>query len=87
MRSTFQKMLQKAAAFTILFGGLLVMGGALTTARADDDCYRRIDKQEYKLRRDIERHGFNSRQADRDRRELAEMRERCGPRDHSYDRR
>jgi len=87
MRSTLKMMLRKTAVVAVLFGGLLAIGGAMTAARADDDCYRKIDKQEYKLQRDIERHGFNSRQADRDRRELAEMRERCGPRDHGYDRR
>jgi len=82
MRPTLKKIIQKAAVLTVLLGGFVAMGGMATTARADDDCYRKIDQQEYKLQRDIDRHGFNSRQADRDRRELAELRERCGPRDH-----
>jgi hypothetical protein len=82
MRPTFKKIIQQAAVLTVLLGGFVAMGGIATTARADDDCYRRIDQQEQKLRRDIDRHGFNSRQADRDRRELAHLRGRCGPHDH-----
>jgi hypothetical protein len=87
MRSTFMMNIRRAVVLTVLLGGFTAMAGFAATARADDDCYRRIDKQEYKLQRDIERHGFHSRQADRDRRELAELRERCDRRYNGYDRR
>lgn len=77
MFTTLKNLMKKATVLTVLTGGIVVLGGFATTARADDDCYRKIDKQEYKLQRDIDRHGFYSRQADRDRRDLAELRERC----------
>jgi hypothetical protein len=86
MLDTIKKITRKAAVLTVLLGGLVVLGGAATTFRAADDCYRRIDQQEYKLQRDIDRHGFHSRQADHDRQKLAELRERCG-RYHGYDHR
>lgn len=79
MRSKLTKIIQKTAVITVLLGGLVAMGGTITTARAYDGCNRRIDRQEDKLQRDIARHGFHSWQADRDRRELADLRYRCGP--------
>lgn len=58
----------------VLLGGILLSG---TTAQAAN-CADRISKQESKLRRDIERHGFFSRQAENDRSKLQSARASCG---------
>ncbi|MFY9583302.1 MAG: hypothetical protein WAR21_02280 [Candidatus Acidiferrales bacterium] len=58
----------------VLLGGIMLSG---TTAQAAN-CGDRISKQEGKLRRDIERHGYNSRQAENDRRQLQSIRASCG---------
>ncbi len=88
------KMLLKTTLVSALAGGFLLLGGA-TTARADrvDSCYRNVQKWEYKLDRDINRHGFYGRQVGHDRHELAEARENCERRfgyhwrgRHDYDR-
>jgi len=60
-------------------GGTLMLGAALLpsgTAQARD-CSDRVRSEEIKLRRDIERHGFFSRQAAQRREKLNELRERC----------
>ena len=51
----------------------------------DHECRERIEKAEAKLRREIDRHGERSRQAEKRRHELDEARERCrGDRDRDY---
>jgi Ni/Co efflux regulator RcnB len=71
------KTLLKSTLAASLAGGLLLFGGA-ATARADDDtCQRNVEKWESRLNRDIERHGNDSRQANHDRHELREAREKC----------
>jgi len=72
------KMLLKATLAAALAGGFLLLAGA-TPARAEDfgSCRRNIDKWQYRLDRDIHRHGAYSRQANHDRRELAVTRENC----------
>jgi hypothetical protein len=74
------KAFANTAMAVVLAGGLLMFGGAVMTARADDDlggCRRNVDKWEDRLDRDIHRHGFDSRQANHDRHELNEAREDC----------
>ena len=63
-------------------GGAMLLGGALLpggTAQAQDrhQCFERLRREEWRLERDIERHGFHSRQAQRDRRRIHELRDRC----------
>jgi hypothetical protein len=72
------KMLLNTTLASVLAGGFLLLGGA-TTIRADDfdSCHRNVDKWEDKLERDIQRHGYDSRQANYDRHELGEARESC----------
>jgi len=63
---------------TAALGGVLLFGGAAAQARdRDDKCFERMRREEIKLDRDIQRHGFNSRQARHDREKLREARERC----------
>jgi hypothetical protein len=59
--------------------GALVMFAIAGTANAADraDCYRDIQRQEIRVDRAIDRHGFRSRQAEHERYELARLRERC----------
>jgi hypothetical protein len=55
-------------------------------ARADhrdrqQDCWRKIEKEEHKLHRDTRRHGWFSRQAQHRREKIARLRHECGRRD------
>jgi hypothetical protein len=72
------KILWKTALASVLAGGLLLSGGAMT-ARADDyhSCRQNVEKWESRLDHDINHHGVYSRQANHDRHELAEARESC----------
>lgn len=54
--------------------------GSSLPARAEDKCDRDIHKAEDKLRDAIERHGEHSKQAEKRRHELDEVRHRCGDR-------
>jgi hypothetical protein len=67
----------------VLIGASLLLGGSvIVQAQAPPPrpyhCERRIREAEANLQRAIARHGANSRQAERRRRELAEVRARCG---------
>lgn len=59
--------------------GAVAFAGA-PRAQANDgyDCQRRINKAEWKLEEAIDRHGYRSRQANHERHELQEERDRCG---------
>jgi hypothetical protein len=66
----------------VVLGASLMMGGSMTMqAQTPADrhyrCERRIRRAEANLDRAIARHGANSRQAARRRRELAEVRAHC----------
>jgi len=53
-------------------------GAAQASGRdRDDACYRKIHNEERELDRAINRHGYYSRQADHERRELDKLRDRC----------
>ncbi len=72
----------RAALLRAALGGAILLGGALLpsgTAQAQgrQQCFERLRREEWRLERDIERHGFRSRQAQRDRRRIHELRERC----------
>jgi hypothetical protein len=74
-------MKRKSMMFAMVLGALVMFGGA-GTVRADnrdrdDACYRKVREEERELNRAIERHGFNSRQADHERRDLEKAREKC----------
>lgn len=77
----------------IVLGALVMFGGAGATQAAsrdrDDACYRKVREEERELNRAIERHGFNSRQANHERRDLEKARDKCHiqrDRDDRYDR-
>jgi hypothetical protein len=89
------KMSLKTTLIFALAGGFMLFGVA-THAHADDrdSCSRNVQNWQQKLDRDIDRHGFRSRQANNDRHELDEARETCQRRfgghwqeHHDYDRR
>ncbi len=72
------KTLLKVNLAASLAGGLLLFGGTATVRAADaESCHRNVEKWESRLDRDIYRHGFDSRQANHDRHELREAREKC----------
>jgi hypothetical protein len=65
----------------VVLGALVMFGGAGTAQAAapdrDDACYRKVREEERELNRAIERHGFYSRQANHERRDLEKAREKC----------
>ena len=77
----------KTILLATVFGAFLLVGAAAPTLARDrdDKCRERIHKAEMKLRREIERHGEHSRQAEKRRYELERARESCG-RDRDRDR-
>ena len=82
----------KTTLLAAVFGAFLLVGGVAPTLAGDRDheCRERIHKAEAKLRREIDRHGEHSRQAEKRRHELERARERCGgdrDRDHDHDNR
>ena len=64
-----------------LAGFLLFMA---PRASADYNCQKRIAQADHKLHEAIEHHGYESKQADRWRRELHEARERCWNERHQW---
>lgn len=62
--------------FAIIVGLLAVLGTA-GTAGADDWCARHVAHQEHQLDKAIAHHGYNSPQADHERRELDRVRAEC----------
>jgi hypothetical protein len=84
----------KTTMLASVLGALVMLGGAGVASAQnryrdddryrDDACYRKIEKERRELDRAIERHGFYSRQADHERRELRKLQARCS---YRYDRR
>ena len=74
-------MKRNSVMFAILLGALVMFGGARSASAMggdrDDACYRKVREEERELNRAIERHGYNSRQADHERRDLEKAREKC----------
>lgn len=73
-------MLSYVKSFAIILGALLVLGAA-GTANADDWCAKRIRHEQHELDKAIEHHGYYSRQAEHERRELDRIRDQCRYRD------
>jgi hypothetical protein len=71
----------------IALGVFLALGGA-TAARADNwrSCEKKIAHEQRDLDKAIARHGYYSRQANEERRELNRLYERCERRDRDRDR-
>ncbi len=67
--------------------GASLVAGVATPARADRDdrCRHDIRRAEQNLEKAVHRHGERSRQAERRRHELEEVRERCHMRDRDHD--
>ena len=66
--------------FVPALGVLLLAGGVARTQASDNDrkCQQRVHRAEEKLRKEIDRHGEQSRQAEKRRHELEEARRSCG---------
>ncbi len=76
----------------LLFGALAfsVLGGMAIPAHADRDdhherCERDVHKAERNLENAVRKHGEHSRQAEKRRHELEEVRERCHVADRDHD--
>jgi hypothetical protein len=83
IRLTFSK----GRVFGIALGAFIALGGA-TAACADSwrDCEKKIAHEQRDLDKAIARHGYYSRQANEERRELYRLYDRCGRRDWDHDR-
>ena len=77
---------QKLRLAAALLGGFLLVG-AVVPSVADDKCEARIHKAEDKVRRETERHGEHSQQAENARRDLEKQRARCHGDEHHDDHR
>ena len=81
----------KKILFVPALGVLLLAGGAALTQASDNvrHCDQRIHKAEENLRKAVDRHGEQSREAEKRRHELEEAKRSCGgdrDRDHDHDR-
>jgi hypothetical protein len=74
---TFRKIAVAVLLSACLLGGAVIVQGQ-TPADRQYRCEHRIRRAEANLHRAIRRYGERSRQAERRRRELAEVRARCG---------
>jgi hypothetical protein len=74
-----KNLIRKTALAAALLVGLVALGGAAMTSRADD-CYHRIQTREWKLQQAIERHGPYSWEARHARNELAKAQISCNVR-------
>jgi len=85
LRTGEKRILGRAMLAAAVLVGMLTFTGA-PSALADDDrgCQRRIAKADHKLHEAVEHHGWESRQADRARRDLREARERCWNERHRW---
>ena len=75
------------AIHSVLAGLALAAAIALAAApavRADDDCQKRIVKADHKLHEAVEKHGWQSSQAEHWRRELGEARSYCWEHFHRW---
>jgi hypothetical protein len=68
-------LLSAALSGVMLLGGITLLGAA-AQARDRDSC-RDISSEERDLQRNIRHHGYYSRQAEHERREIAQLRARC----------
>jgi hypothetical protein len=79
-------MTRKIKLFAVLLGALVMFGGAGAAQASDHDrdrddaCYRKINKEERELDKAIRKHGFYSRQANEERREIARLQNECSRR-------
>ncbi len=61
----------------LLLGVSFVPSGTAQARDRDDQCFERLRREESKLDRDANRHGFFSRQAQNDRRRIQQLRGQC----------
>jgi len=80
-----KEFLKRVLLATAAMVGLLAFAATPRASAADyDGCQKRIYKADHKLHEAVERHGWNSRQADHARHELREARERCWNERHRW---
>ena len=76
-----------AMAALVLGGSLMVVGVPSASARDFDDrgrCEEQVERAQARLNRAVWRFGYYSRQAEHERHELAEARQRCWAQSHAY---
>jgi len=84
--------MQRSRVFTLLYKAAMAVSFLSATlilapvprAKADEGCQRRLVHADHKLHEAIERHGYESRQADHWRHELREARQWCWEHGHRW---
>jgi hypothetical protein len=76
------RLLKTAGSALLLTCGLISAGAP--RANAEDGCQKRLIHADHQLDRAIDKHGYNSRQADHWRHELREAREWCWEHRHQW---
>ena len=84
IQSGGKKFFSRVVLATAALGMLAFAGTPRASAESYDKCQRRIYKADRKLHGAVEHHGWNSRQADRARFELRQVRERCWRERHRW---
>ncbi len=78
-------LLRKVSSIAIAGAFLISTAGLLLARDHDDKCEERIHKAERNLEKAEHKHGEHSKQAEKQRKELDEAREKCGHHDHDRD--
>ncbi len=84
LRTGEKRIFGRAMLTAAVLVGMLTFTGAPIALADDGGCQRRIAKADHKLHEAVEHHGWESRQADRARRDLREARERCWNEPHRW---
>jgi hypothetical protein len=74
----------KIASATAALVACIALIGAPQLRAGNDDCQRRIAHADHKLHEAVEHHGYQSKQAERARHELRDVRERCWNTNHRW---
>jgi hypothetical protein len=82
MEDRLTNLLRKSALGAVAVA--LLAFSAVPELHAADDCQRRVARADHRLHVAIERHGRQSRQAERARHDLHEVRERCWSGGHRW---
>ncbi len=70
-------LLSAALGGALLLGVSFLPSGTAQARDRDDQCFERLRREEIKLDRDVNRHGFFSHQAQNDRRKIQNLRGQC----------
>lgn len=79
-------LIRKTTLISLVLSGCLLGGAVPLLADHRSDCEKRIHKAELNLDKEVRKHGEHSRQAEKRRHELENVRESCRDVDRDHDR-